>query len=390
MTMPIYFDNAATSWPKPPVVRAALDEYFGEAGGNPGRAGHRMSIAASQVVEDARDSLSELLGVEDPAQVVFTKNATEALNIAIYGMLRPGDHAVTTSIEHNSVMRPLRHLESQGLELTVVRCGPDGRLDPDDVVDALRPDTKLLTTVHGSNVTGNLVPIAAVAAIAHERGVPYLVDASQTAGSLPLDVADLGIDLLACTGHKSLLGPTGTGALFVREGLSPLPLMRGGTGSRSDLETQPEFMPDALESGTMNVAGLAGLAASVKFLLEQDVPAVAAHERRLVARFLAGAADIAGITVYGPDSIEDRCGVLCFNIAGLTSSDVGMLLDRDYEILSRAGLHCAPGAHQTIGTFPTGTVRFGFSYANTEDEVDESLDALSEIAAWAMESGSNG
>lgn len=388
--MPIYFDNAATSWPKPPAVRSALDLYFGEAGGNPGRAGHRMSIAAAQVVEDARDNLSELLGVEDPAQLIFTKNATEALNIAIYGMVQPGDHAVTTSIEHNSVMRPLRHLESQGLELTVVQCGSDGRLDPDDVVAALRPDTKLLSTVHGSNVTGALVPIETVAAIARERDVPYLVDASQTAGALPIDVDDLGIDLLACTGHKSLLGPTGTGALYVRHGLTPLPLMRGGTGSRSDLETQPEFMPDALESGTMNVAGLAGLAASVKFLLEQGVAAVAAQERRLVARFLAGAADIAGVIVYGPDSIEDRCGVLCFNVAGLTSSDVGMLLDRDYEILSRAGLHCAPGAHQTIGTFPTGTVRFGFSYANTEDEVDDSLSALNEIAAWATESGGNG
>jgi cysteine desulfurase/selenocysteine lyase len=390
MTMPIYFDNAATSWPKPPAVRSALDLYFGEAGGNPGRAGHRMSIAAAQVVEDARDNLSELLGVEDPAQLIFTKNATEALNIAIYGMVQPGDHAVTTSIEHNSVMRPLRHLESQGLELTVVQCGSDGRLDPDDVVAALRPDTKLLSTVHGSNVTGALVPIETVAAIARERDVPYLVDAAQTAGALPIDVDDLGIDLLACTGHKSLLGPTGTGALYVRHGLTPLPLMRGGTGSRSDLETQPEFMPDALESGTMNVAGLAGLAASVKFLLEQGVAAVAAQERRLVARFLAGAADIAGVIVYGPDSIEDRCGVLCFNVAGLTSSDVGMLLDRDYEILSRAGLHCAPGAHQTIGTFPTGTVRFGFSYANTEDEVDDSLSALNEIAAWATESGGNG
>lgn len=386
--MPIYFDNAATSWPKPSAVRAALDAYFGGAGGNPGRAGHRMSIAASQVVEDARDSLSELLGVEDPAQVVFTKNATEALNIAIYGMLRPGDHAVTTSIEHNSVMRPLRHLESQGLELTVIGCASDGRLDPDDVAKALRPDTKLLATVHGSNVTGTLIPIASVAAIAREHGVPYLVDASQTAGALPIDVAETSVDLLACTGHKALLGPTGTGALYVRPGVEPLPLMRGGTGSRSDLETQPNFMPDLLESGTMNVAGLAGLAAGVKFLLDEDVTAIAAHERSLVARFLEGASDITGVTVYGPESLDDRCGVLCFNIDGLVSSDVGMLLDRDYAILSRSGLHCAPGAHQTLGTFPTGTVRFGFSYANTAAEVDLALTALSEIAAWASTQGS--
>ena len=390
--MPIYFDNAATSWPKPSAVRAALDAYFGGAGGNPGRAGHRMSIAASQIVEDARDNLSELLGVEDPAQVVFTKNATEALNIAIYGMLQPGDHAVTTSIEHNSVMRPLRHLESQGLELTVIGCGSDGRLNPDDVAESFRPETKLLTTVHGSNVTGTMIPIATVAAIAREHGVPYLVDASQTAGALPIDVAETGVDLLACTGHKALLGPTGTGALYVREPLEVRPLLRGGTGSRSDLETQPEFMPDLLESGTMNVAGLAGLAAGVRFLLDEGVAAVAAHEQSLVARFLGGAADISGVTVYGPESLDDRCGVLCFNIDGLVSSDVGMLLDRDYDILSRAGLHCAPGAHQTIGTFPTGTVRFGFSYANTVDEVDESLDALSEIAAWAASrrSGSGG
>lgn len=382
--MPIYFDNAATSWPKPPGVRAALDRYFGEAGGNPGRAGHRMSIAAAQVVEEARDNLSELLNVDDPAQVIFTKNATEALNIAIYGTLQPGDHAVTTSIEHNSVMRPLRHLELQGLELSVVHCAADGSIDPDDIAAALRSDTRLLATVHGSNVTGTLLPIEQIAEVARAHAVPYLVDASQTAGALPIDLAALGIDLLACTGHKSLLGPTGTGALCVREGMALAPLMRGGTGSRSDLETQPGFMPDALESGTMNVAGLAGLAASVAYLLEVGVGAIASHERMLVERFLTGAADVEGVTLYGPESLEDRCGVLCFNIDGLASSDVGMLLDRDYDILSRAGLHCAPGAHHTIGTFPTGTVRFGFSYATTEAEIDQSLLALRDIATWAI------
>lgn len=363
--------------------------------GSAARNGFRLGAALAIVVISASGFLL-LLFTEDVAasgsSLGDLSSSGDFLerDAAIYGMLRPGDHAVTTSIEHNSVMRPLRHLESQGLDLTVVQAGPDGRLDPDDVAAALRPDTKLVATVHGSNVTGALVPIETVAVAARERAVPYLVDASQTAGALPIDVAALGIDLLACTGHKGLLGPTGTGALFVGEGLAPLPLMRGGTGSRSDLETQPEFMPDVLESGTMNVAGLAGLAASVQYLLDTGVAAVAAHERKLVTRFLTGATDIEGLTVYGPEAVVDRCGVLCFNVAGLASSDVGMLLDSDYEILSRSGLHCAPGAHQTIGTFPTGTVRFGFSFANTIAEIDESLAALSEIAAWAMESGSGG
>ena len=383
MTTPIYFDNAATSWPKPRGVKDALDHYFGGAGGNPGRSGHRMSIAAAQIVEDARDSLSRLLNVDDPSRVVLTKNVTEALNIAIFGLLQPGDHAVTTSIEHNSVMRPLRYLESRGLELTVIDCSPTGTLEPSQVEEALRADTRLLVTLHGSNVMGTVLRIDQIAAIARKRGVPYLVDAAQTAGAMPIDVEATGVDLLACTGHKSLLGPTGTGALVVGEGVELRPLMRGGTGSRSDLETQPEFLPDALESGTLNVAGLAGLAAGVKYLLEVGVGALAAHEKALVARFLAGAANIAGVTVYGPESLDDRCGVLCFNVDGLVSSDVGVMLDRDYGILSRAGLHCAPGAHRTIGTFPTGTVRFGFGYANTAEEVDHALVALADIAAWA-------
>ena len=383
MTTPIYFDNAATSWPKPRGVKDALDHYFGGAGGNPGRSGHRMSIAAAQIVEDARDSLSRLLNVDDPSRVVLTKNVTEALNIAIFGLLQPGDHAVTTSIEHNSVMRPLRYLESRGLELTVIDCSPTGTLEPSQVEKALRVDTRLLVTLHGSNVMGTVLRIDQIAAIARKRGVPYLVDAAQTAGAMPIDVEATGVDLLACTGHKSLLGPTGTGALVVGEGVELRPLMRGGTGSRSDLETQPEFLPDALESGTLNVAGLAGLAAGVKYLLEVGVGALEAHEKALVARFLAGAANIAGVTVYGPESLDDRCGVLCFNVDGLVSSDVGVMLDRDYGILSRAGLHCAPGAHRTIGTFPTGTVRFGFGYANTAEEVDHALVALADIAAWA-------
>ena len=380
----IYFDNAATSWPKPPEVRAALDDYFGPAGGNPGRSGHRMSIRAAQTVEGARDEIAELLGVDDPTRIVLTKNATEGLNLAIYGVLQPGDHAITTSIEHNSVMRPLRHLASETIELTVVGCNPDGTLDPSAVRDAIRPTTRLITTLHGSNVMGSVLPIAEIAGIAAEAGILYLVDAAQTAGVFPIDAPSLGLDLVAMTGHKGLLGPTGTGALYVREGIELPPFMRGGTGSRSDLELQPDFMPDSLESGTLNVAGYAGLAAGVRHLLERGIETVLAHERTLVERFLAGAAEIPGITVYGPESIGDRCGVLSFNVDGLTSSEVGTLLDQRYGIMSRVGLHCAPGAHRTIGTFPTGTVRFGLSIFNTPDEIDASLDAIAEIRAWAV------
>ncbi|MFQ5923413.1 MAG: aminotransferase class V-fold PLP-dependent enzyme, partial [Anaerolineales bacterium] len=354
----IYFDNAATSWPKPPAVRRALETYFGEAGGNPGRSGHRMSIAAARIVQEARQSLTELFHLEDPARIAFTKNATEALNLAIYGLLRPGDHAITTSIEHNSVMRPLRHLESLGLELTVIPCQPDGTLELDQVARAIRPNTRLLATLHGSNVTGTLLPIVELAGIARASGVPYLVDASQTAGAIPIDVEGLGVDLFAFTGHKSLLGLTGSGGLYTREGLELRPLMRGGTGSDSDRETQPQFMPDVYESGTLNVVGLAGLAAGVRFITEKGISNIAAHERALVAQFIAGAQDIPGLVLYGPTDTERRCAVVSFNLEGLLPSEVGQLLDQEFGILSRVGLHCAPGAHRTLGTFPRGTVRF--------------------------------
>ncbi|MCZ7574248.1 MAG: aminotransferase class V-fold PLP-dependent enzyme [Ardenticatenaceae bacterium] len=378
----IYFDYAATSWPKPAAVRTALNDYFGEAGGNPGRSGHQMSIAAARVVLEAREAVARLFNVSDPGRIVFTKNATEALNLAIYGLLRPGDHVVTSSLEHNSVMRPLRHLEAQGVEVTVVACSPAGLLDSNDVRHALRPDTRLLVTTHGSNVVGTLLPIGELAAVAHERGVPYLVDTAQTAGSIPIDVEALGVDLLAFTGHKGLLGLTGTGGLYVRDGLGLQPLMRGGTGSDSALEFQPDFMPDIYESGTLNVAGLAGLAAGVRFLCEIGIESVAAHERELVARFLAGAAEIPGLSLYGPEDPAQRCGVVSFNIAGLVPSEVSTILDRPFGIMSRPGLHCAPSAHRTLGTFPTGTVRFSVGWFNTSAEIDAAVGVLRDVAEW--------
>jgi cysteine desulfurase family protein len=379
----IYFDNAATSWPKPAAVRAALDAYFDDAGGNPGRSGHRMSVAAARIVENARETLADLFHANDPSCIVFTHNATHSLNLALYGLLRKGDHVVTTSIEHNSVMRPLRHLETLGVELTVVTCAPDGMLDLDSLRRAVRPNTRLLVTTHASNVVGTLTPVRAVAALARERNIFYLVDAAQTAGAMPIDVQEMGVDLLAFSGHKGLLGPTGTGGLYIREGVALSPLVRGGTGSDSALETQPEFLPDAYESGTVNVAGIAGLGAGVRFLSEIGIETVRAHERKLVAQFLADASEIPGITLYGPRDAGLQCGVVSFNVAGAVPSEVGLILDESFGIMARPGLHCAPSAHRTIGTFPTGTVRFSIGWFNTPAEVETALGALREITVWA-------
>lgn len=378
----IYLDNAATSWPKPPAVRRALDLYFDEAGGNPGRSAHRLSVAAARVVERTREAVATLLGIEDPSRLVFTHNATHALNLALYGTLKPGDHVVTTSMEHNAVMRPLRHLESQGVAVTVVACDREGTLDVDAVRRAFRRQTRLLVTTHASNVTGALLPIDRLGALAREQGVLYLVDASQTVGAVPIDLSTLPVDLLAFSGHKGLLGPTGTGGLYIREGVPLVPLIRGGTGSQSDSETQPAFLPDAYESGTPNVAGLAGLGAAVEFLRDVGVEQVRAHEVGLVARVLEEASAVPGLTVYGPRDPAARCGVLSFNLAGAVSSEVALALEASFGIMTRAGLHCAPAAHRTIGTFPTGTVRASVGWFNTLDDVDALLGALIEIAGW--------
>ena len=379
----IYFDNAATSWPKPAAVSAALGEYFGDAGGNPGRSGHRMSVAAARVVENARVSLAAFFNVNDPSRIVFTQNATHALNLALNGLLRPGDHVITTSIEHNSVMRPLRYLESQGIAVTVVACSSDARIDVQSVQNAIRPETRLLVTTQASNVVGTLLPVAELASLARERRILYLVDAAQTAGAVPINVEKLGVDMLAFTGHKALLGPTGTGGLYIREGIELAPLMRGGTGSDSAHEIQPQFMPDAYESGTLNVAGIAGLAAGISFISDLGIEVVRSHELKLVAQFIARASDISGIQLYGSRDAALQCGVVAFNIAGAVPSEVGLILDESFEIMARTGLHCAPSAHHTLGTFPAGTVRFSFGWFNTPVEVERSLEALKEIAAWA-------
>jgi cysteine desulfurase family protein len=379
----IYFDNAATSWPKPPGVAAAMVDQLENAGGNPGRAGHRLSLAAARVVADARDAVAQLFNAADPSRIVFTHNATHALNVALHGLLRSGDHVVTTSVEHNSVMRPLRHVERSGVELTVVGCRRDGSIDVKAVAGAIRSNTRLLVATHASNVTGTLLPVGELASVARSRGVLSLVDASQTAGAIPVDVAAMDVDLLAFTGHKALLGPTGTGGLYIRDGIELKPLLRGGTGSESAHELQPLFLPDAHESGTVNVTGLAGLNASVRFLLDIGIDAIRAHEQKLVTRFLSAAHGVPGLRIHGPLDPRLKCGTVSFTLNGSTASEAALLLDESFDIMARAGLHCAPAAHRTLGTFPTGTVRFSFSWFNTEGEVDTAAQALHDIAQWA-------
>ncbi len=382
----IYFDNAATTWPKPPQVAEAMVHFLEEVGANPGRAAHRQAVEAGRIVYDAREAVAELFNAPDPLRVVFGANVTEALNLALVGLLRPGDHVVTSSMEHNSVMRPLRALEREGVELTVVRCSPEGFLDPADVEAALRPHTKLVVLNHASNVVGTLLPLAEVGRICRQHDLLLLVDAAQTGGAYPVDVQADQIDLLAFTGHKSLYGPMGTGGLIVGERVDVKrlePLKRGGTGSRSEHEEQPDFLPDMCESGTLNVVGLAGLAAGVRWVMARGVDRIRAHEVELTRRLIAGLCEIRGVTVYGGHDAGLQTATVSFNVAGMASSEVGLRLDEECGIMCRVGLHCAPAAHKTIGTFPAGTVRFGLGAFNTADEVDAAEAAVRALAQEA-------
>ncbi len=358
--------------------------YLERAGGNPGRSGHRLSVAAARVVYEAREAVAELFNVPDPLRVIFTPNATYALNLAMRGYLRPGDRVVTTSVEHNSVMRPLRALEKKGVEVAVVPCARDASLKPAAMEKAVTPATKLVVVNHASNVTGTLLPVAEVATIAHEAGALILVDAAQTAGCVPIDVQEAGIDLLAFTGHKALLGPNGTGGLVVGADVDASeiePLIAGGTGSSSESEEQPETLPDKFEAGTVNAVGLAGLHAGIRFVTERGVEAIRARGVALTRQLAEGLAGIPGVKLYGPADPEKRTAVASITVEGLRVSDVGLRLDDDFNILARVGLHCAPAAHRTIGTFPEGTVRLAPGVFTTAADVEKAVAAIKEIAS---------
>lgn len=375
-------DNAATSWPKPPEVIRAMSDFLERAGGNPGRSGHRLSISAGRVVYDTREALAEFFNAPGPLRVVFTYNATYAINTVLYGFLRPGDTVVTTSIEHNAVMRPLRDLEKKGVELIIVQCNKDASLDLSAMEKAVKPGVRLVAVNHASNVIGTILPIKDVTRIAHSAGALVLVDAAQTAGAVLIDVKASDVDFLAFTGHKALLGPTGTGGLVIGENVDPNelePLARGGTGSGSEFEVQPGRLPDKYESGTSNALGIAGLKAGLDFIKERGLESVQAHKLEMTRGLVDGLNSITGVAVYGPDDISEKTAVVSFTAEGFRVSEIGLKLDGDFAVMARVGLHCAPALHKTIGTFPEGTVRLAPGIFTTNEDVQYTVDAVKRI-----------
>jgi cysteine desulfurase family protein len=379
----IYLDNAATSWPKAPGVAEAMSRFLLEEAGNPGRSGHRLARTAAERVESARRALARLLGVSPPERIVFTLNATDGLNLALKGLLRPGDHVITSSVEHNSVTRPLRALAEQGVQVTKVPCFGDGTVDVDALARAFRPNTRLVVLTHASNVAGTLQPVAEVARLAHAAGALFLVDGAQTVGAVPFRVADLGADLLAFSGHKGLLGPTGTGALYVGPGVDLRPTREGGTGTSSELDVQPSDLPHRLESGTPNTVGIAGLGAALEYLEHRGLEAIRAHEVALVRALREGLREVPGLRLYGPEDPARCAGAVSFTLPGLEPSEVAAILDASFDVAVRPGLHCAPDAHRTLGTFPLGTVRLSVGPFNTLDEVRQVVGYIAQIArSW--------
>ena len=380
----IYLDHAATSWPKPAEVSAAMSDFLERAGGNPGRSGHRLSIAAARVVYETREALADYFGISDPLRVIFTLNATHALNTAILGILRPGQRVVTSGMEHNAVMRPLRALEKKGVIVDVVPSRSDGSVSLEDFHEALRGGARLVVLNHASNVTGTIAPAAEIARLAHSAGALVLLDAAQTAGVLNINMRAMGIDLLAFTGHKGLQGPPGTGGLILGENVDPqeiLPLVFGGTGSNSEFEIQPDDLPDRYESGTPNGAGIAGLGAGLKWVRERGLETLRAHELALSTSLRDGLENIKGLRLYGPLEPRLATAVVSFTLEDRSVSEIGYRLDEDFDILCRVGLHCAPAAHRSIGSFPQGTVRLAPGPLNTLAEVKTVVGAIERIAA---------
>ena len=384
--MAIYLDNACTTFPKPPAVAEAMYRYLTEVGVNINRGSYESAFAAGNMVFDTREALRALFNATDCKNVVFTRNITESLNAVLKGLLRPGDHILCSAMEHNAVMRPLRQLERTGVSFDRIPCREDGSLIPEAVEPLIRKNTKALVMMHASNVSGTIMPLLEVGEICARRGIAFIVDTAQTAGVLPIDMQACHIDALCFTGHKGLLGPQGIGGFILAEHMIGLlePLISGGTGSISHTEDIPAFMPDRFEAGTLNLPGIAGLKASLDWIAAREAEepgGIYAHEMTLTDRFLAGVASLpAGVLrVAGPTTCENRTGVVSLAAVDPDALDVAELaavLDERFGIQARVGLHCAPNAHRTLGTFPAGTLRFSFGVFTTPDEIDSALDAI--------------
>lgn len=375
----IYLDSSATSFLKPPQVAEAVFRSFNTIG-NAGRGAHAPTLNASRLIYDTREKLAALFGTPDPSRIAFTCNATEALNIAIHGAIHPGEHVITTACEHNSVLRPLYLKEKEGTELTIIPADKKGHIRYDLLESSVKSNTSAIVLTHASNLSGNVTDLAFVANFAKKHGLLLIVDASQTAGSLPINVVKMGIDILCFTGHKGLFGPQGTGGLYVREGLTLSPLKSGGSGIHSFDRQHPTDMPTALEAGTLNGHGIAGLNAGLDYILSTGVKNIHAKEISLSRRFVNGISDISDLKLYGDIDAPLRTPIISLNIGNMSSASVSDILWEDYEICVRAGAHCAPLMHKTFGTEKQGAVRFSFSCFNTEAEIDTAIRAMHEIA----------
>ena len=383
----IYLDNAATSWPKPAAVYDAADEYMRECGAPSSRSGYEEAVQSDRIIGQARLGIANLIGGDSPENVIFTASGTDSLNMAIQGVLRPGDHVVTTVCDHNSVLRPLRAMSDVGeISVSYVKCNQFGHVSPDDIRMAIQPNTRLVAVVHGSNVTGALQPIGEIGPIVRQGGAFFLVDAAQTLGHVPIDVQQQQIDLLAAPGHKGLLGPLGTGVLYIRPGIEEdvRPYRLGGTGSISESDRQPDTLPDKYEPGNHNLPGLAGLVGALEFISAQGIEAIQSHHDQLTAQLLNGLKDVPGVTVHGPQDTTDRTSVVSLLLAGYQPQELAAVLDASGRVQCRAGLHCAPYMHEALGTLETGgTVRFSPGLFNTSEEIAQTVELISEVAAVA-------
>lgn len=384
----VYLDNAATSWPKPECVYQTMDEFLRKKGGNPGRGSHSLAVAATETVEETRMLVARLINAPEKEQVIFTLNCTDALNLGLKGLLRPGDHVITSCIGHNSLVRPLKKLEQKGVRIT--RLPPSlefGAVSVRDIEGAITRDTKLIVVTHASNVTGVIQPIEEYGVVARRHDLIFMVDAAQTAGRCPIDVQAGNIDLLAFSGHKGLFGPPGTGVLYVSDRVNLDSLREGGTGVYSEMEEQPGALPYKYEAGTVNSVGISGLGAGLKYIFEEGLEKIRAHESWLMKRLVAGLANIPRVILYSTKDSAEQAPIISFNIDGYEPGDVGVILDQAFNIKVRTGLHCAPAAHRTLSTFPSGTVRLSPGYFNTVEEIDLIVQALAEIAGTELPGG---